>query len=88
MPLLVVSPWSRPGPCARLASHTSILRTVEDLFGLTPLTDRDAGAPSLWPWLEFERSPLPPPFLPRRRLNDFDHLAVWALDRLATVFQA
>lgn len=86
VPLLVVSPWARRGACAHVASHTSILRTVEELFDLEPLTDRDASAPPLWAWLEFSRSPLPPPFLPRRRLNDLDQAAIWALDRLATLF--
>lgn len=58
VPAVVISPWMAPGTVLRASDgsppfdHTSIIRTVRDLFGLsTPLTKRDETAPSLLPFL-------------------------------------
>ena len=60
VPALIVSPWIAPGallqPLAHLGpypfDHASIIRTVRELNGIAaPLTDRDAAAPSLLPYL-------------------------------------
>ncbi|MGD1031697.1 MAG: alkaline phosphatase family protein [Opitutaceae bacterium] len=55
VPALVVSAYTQPGSVvgtapensAAIFDHTSILKTVEDRFGLAPLTQRDANANSL-----------------------------------------
>ena len=45
VPAVVVSPWiARGGVDHSLYDHSSVLATVERLFGLDPLTDRDAQA--------------------------------------------
>ncbi|NKI72895.1 phosphoesterase [Dickeya sp. CFBP 2040] len=50
VPTVLVSPWIEAGTVFRVAEkatpldHTSILKTVEQRFGLSPLTNRDAAA--------------------------------------------
>jgi len=45
VPVLVISPYTARGAIDhRVHDHTSVLATVEHLFGLEPLTKRDAGA--------------------------------------------
>lgn len=59
VPAVIVTPWILAGSVlAPLADgdypfdHTSIIKTVRELFGIPePLTDRDAAAPSLLPYL-------------------------------------
>ncbi|KAJ3110453.1 hypothetical protein HDU96_006608 [Phlyctochytrium bullatum] len=51
VPTFVISPWVPAGkvehaPAAGTYDHTSILKFVESLWGLTPLTLRDANAPN------------------------------------------
>ena len=40
-PLLVISPWSRPGVYHRFANTTDVLRTIEELLGLAALSQFD-----------------------------------------------
>ena len=48
VPCLLVAPWARRGAVdSTLYDHTSILRMIDDRWGLAPLTVRDAGATSL-----------------------------------------
>jgi phospholipase C len=48
VPSLIVSPWVRKGQVDETQrDHTSILRTIEDIFELNPLTARDRAAASL-----------------------------------------
>jgi phospholipase C len=53
VPAVLVSPWIEAGTVYRAPAegppldHTSVLKTVEQLFGVAPLTARDAAAPSL-----------------------------------------
>jgi phospholipase C len=48
VPAVVVSPWiARNVVDHRVYDHTSVLATVEKLFGVQPLTHRDAAANSL-----------------------------------------
>ncbi len=66
VPLLVISPWSKPGYVSHIATeNTSILRLVEARFGLGAMTARDANA---WPLLDFfdfsKRSFETPPAVP------------------------
>lgn len=48
VPALIISPWVWPGNVDnRLYDHSSILATIEELFEVEPLTDRDRYANSL-----------------------------------------
>jgi len=48
VPAVIVSPWIEPGTIDDTRyDHASILRTVEECFGLDPLTERDRWANSL-----------------------------------------
>jgi phospholipase C len=61
VPCLVVSPYARPGYVSHvLYSHVSTLRFVQTLFGLNPLTERDAQANNLFDCFDFSQPPLPP----------------------------
>ncbi len=60
VPLLVVSPWSRPGHVSHVVhDHASVLRFIQLLFDLPALSARDANADALLDMFEFS---CPPPF--------------------------
>ena len=66
VPLLVISPWSKPGYVSHIATeNTSVLRLLEARFGMGAMTARDANA---WPLLDFfdfsKATFLTPPTLP------------------------
>lgn len=53
VPAVIVSPWIAEGAVDHtLYDHASVLATVEQLFDIDPLTDRDAKAKSLVPLLQ------------------------------------
>jgi phospholipase C len=63
-PALIISPWSRQGdnPDGGYIDHTtyefsSVLKFIEDLHGLKPLTDRDARANPLRGAFDFTQEP-------------------------------
>jgi phospholipase C len=62
VPLLVISPFTRAGTVShQLLSHVSLLRFIEDLFHIEPLTSRDRTANGLTSFFNFSlaaRSPL------------------------------
>jgi len=67
VPLLIISPYAIAGKI----SHTqyepsSILKFIEERFGLPPLTARDANANSTADSFDFTQSPLPPDILTPR----------------------
>jgi phospholipase C len=66
IPLIVISPWSRPHYVSHTAmEETSILKFVESRFGLTPLTQRDAHAPNMTEFFDFTTAHFAtPPALP------------------------
>lgn len=66
VPLVVVSPWARPGHVSHRASDlTSLLRFVEARFDLPALTARDANALALLDLFDFSQPGLlAPPALP------------------------
>jgi phosphoesterase family protein len=52
-PLLIVSPWTRPGVYHRFANTTDVLRTIEELLGLGQLSQFDRwGRPLREIWAE------------------------------------
>jgi hypothetical protein len=59
--------WARPG----FISHTqyefsSVLKFIEDRFGLDPLTERDTAANDLTDSFDLDQDPLPPLILQTR----------------------
>jgi phospholipase C len=67
VPLLIISPYAQAG----YISHTqyefsSVLKFIEDRFGLTPLTERDANANDTTDSFNFSQTPLPPLVLAQR----------------------
>ncbi len=68
VPLLIISPYAKRG----LISHTfyefsSILKFIEERFGLKPLTDRDSEASDIQDSFDFDQRPLPPLILEQRQ---------------------
>jgi phospholipase C len=67
VPLLIVSPYARRGFVTHeLGEFSSVLRFVEDNWGLTQLTHRDRDATPLLSAFDFEQPPRPPDPLPLR----------------------
>jgi phospholipase C len=61
VPCLVISPYARRGYVSHtLHSLVSTLRFIETLFGLKPLTSRDAQASDLLDCFDFTQAPRPP----------------------------
>lgn len=64
VPCIVISPYAKPGYISHsLHSHVSLLRFTETIFGLKPLTNRDAQASDMLDCFNFEQSPTLPPLL-------------------------
>ena len=67
VPLMVISPYAREGFVTHeLGEFSSVLRFVEDNWGLTQLTDRDRDATPLLSAFDFTQDPRPPEPLPLR----------------------
>jgi phospholipase C len=67
VPLLVISPWAKPGYISHVTSEfSSFLSFVERTFGIPPLTERDAQANDLFDLFDFDQEPLDPLILPPR----------------------
>jgi phospholipase C len=65
VPLLIISPYARQGFIDhKVADHTSILKFIETIFSLPPLTQRDASASNLMEAFDFSQPPRPPLVLP------------------------
>lgn len=67
VPLLIISPYVKAG----YISHTqyeaaSVLKFIEERFGLAPLTERDANANDTLDSFDFSQTPLPPLILSTR----------------------
>ncbi len=61
VPLLIVSPFVRPGQVfSQPADFTSILKFIEGLYGLSPLTSRDQNATSLLGAFSLQAGPRAP----------------------------
>jgi phospholipase C len=73
-PALIVSPWTRPGnnPLGGSIDHhtyefSSVLRFIEDIFGLDPLTSRDRNSDPLSGAFDFSHPNFKPLILPYRK---------------------
>jgi phospholipase C len=67
VPLLVISPYAKRGFVNHeLGEFSSVLRFVEDNWGLTQLTHRDRDATPLLSAFDFQQPPRPPDPLPLR----------------------
>jgi phospholipase C len=67
VPALVISPWARGGHIDhRTYDFSSILKTIEELYGLPSLGQRDAHARPMWNSFDFNQVPLDPLPLKRR----------------------
>ncbi len=61
VPAIVISPYTKPGFIGhRQTEHSSIAKTIENLFGLASLTDRDGKANDLLDSLDFSQAPRAP----------------------------
>jgi phospholipase C len=67
VPLLTISPYAKPGYVdSQLGEFSSVLRFIEDNWGLTQLTHRDRDAFNLSYLFDFEQDPRKPFELPMR----------------------
>jgi len=67
VPMLVISPYAKQGFVShRLGEFSSVLRFIEDNWGLTPLTQRDRQASPMLSAFDFTQQPRPPDPLPAR----------------------
>jgi phospholipase C len=61
VPCIVISPYARSGYVShQLTSFVSVDRFIETMFGLVPLTFRDAQANPMLDCFDFNQKPLPP----------------------------
>jgi phospholipase C len=61
VPAIILSPYAKAGTVDhQAADHTSILRLIERLHGLAPLSTRDQNASDLLSAFDFSARPLPP----------------------------
>ena len=69
VPLIIVSPYAKPGYISKTVySFESLLSFAENIFGLPPLLPGDALANSVADSFDFTQSPLPPLILEQRTL--------------------
>jgi len=67
VPCIVMSPYARSGYISHtLHSHVSLLHFAETIFGLEPLTERDANASDMLDCFDFDQPALPPLLLAPR----------------------
>jgi phospholipase C len=67
IPLVVISPWARPGYTSHVVQeHTAVTRFIETVFNLPALTTRDANSDALLDLFDFKCGPafLTPPSPP------------------------
>jgi len=71
MPALVISPWTKHRAVdSTLYSTTSMLRTIELILGLQPMSQYDAAAAPMW--ASFSDRPDPAPYAARPAAVDLD----------------
>jgi len=68
VPLLIISPYARKGHISTTQyEFSSVLKFIEERFGLPPLSTRDASANDLTDSFNFNQKPLPPLVLSPRQ---------------------
>lgn len=78
-PLIVISPYSKQGQIfygptsGQQEDFTALLATIEQNWGLQPLTSRDASQASLFYMLDFTQTPLQPLILPLSSLATYPY---------------
>ncbi len=61
VPMLLISPWARRGYIDHQTyDFSSVLRTIEEIFGLAPLAQRDSRATDMLGAFDFDQEPLDP----------------------------
>lgn len=76
-PGLVLGPWAKPGACIHTQyDQTSVLKTIQERFGLGTLTRRNEVANPLWDCLDLDamaaRRPHPPATIPTLEVSADD----------------
>jgi phospholipase C len=67
VPMILISPWAKRGFVDhRTMEFASVLRFIETIFDLPPLTSRDANADDMLSAFDFSDPPAPPLVLPER----------------------
>jgi len=70
VPLVIISPFAKPGYVSSTTyEFSSLLKFVEERFGLPPLTSRDANANDMLDSFDFSQTPLPPLTLQTRHCS-------------------
>jgi hypothetical protein len=62
--MIIISPYARPGVFHHQTTNVSILKFMQTLWGLPPLTPLNAAQDNLLAAFDFSQSPLAPPTLP------------------------
>ncbi len=67
VPLLIISPYAKPGYISHMQyEFSSVLKFIETVFNLQPLTARDSTANDMTDSFDFTQAPLPPLILNQR----------------------
>jgi phospholipase C len=75
VPMLLISPWARGGTIShRTMEFTSVLKLIETLWDLEPLTERDANASDMLDLFDFSQEPLGPVFGQQRECEPFERI--------------
>lgn len=68
MPLLIISPFTKPGYIEhQTLEFSSVVKFVEEIFGLPFLTARDTNSNDMFDALDFSQTPLAQMSLTRRK---------------------
>jgi len=63
-PMIIISPYARQGVYSHQTTNISILKFMQTMWGLPPLTPLNAAQDPLSSAFDFSQTPLPPPTLP------------------------
>jgi phospholipase C len=89
VPALIISPYARRGLVFHeTADFTSIVRFIERLYGLAPLTTRDEQANDLMNAFDFLQPARQPAIPTARRVNALVHRHGLSADRLTQIYAA
>lgn len=77
VPAMVMGPYARASVVHTTYDHTSVLKHIQEMFGLEPLTQRNAHASALWDCLDTDRmarrDPRPPTVIPTLDVSPEDY---------------